>query len=80
LLVAHSGDGDPVKLPGIVAVNVNTCVAFGSRELVVQTLAAVQVPPLGTVGLTNVGTTPLLAVSVKLVDPGAVPVFFTVTV
>jgi hypothetical protein len=69
-----------VKVDGMVAVKVNTWVAPGSRELVVQARVAVQVPPLGVVGLTKTGVTPLLAVSVKLVDPVAVPVFLTVTV
>src|SRR5690348_12615557 len=64
--------GVPLKVVGMVAVNVNFCVSPGLRELVVHTLAAVQLPPPGTVGLTKTGVTPLLAVSVNPVEPGAV--------
>ena len=67
-------------MAGMVAVNLNTWESPGFRELVVHTFAAVQVPPLGVVGLVKTGVTPLSAVSLKLVEPGAVPVFLTVTV
>jgi hypothetical protein len=70
----------PSKLAGMVAVNVNAWEPPGFSDEVVQTFAAVQVPPLGVVGLAKTGVTPFVAVSVKLVEPAAVPVFVTVTV